>query len=239
MSIPAPLAAPSIGSLKETPFHAALKQLVSPAGSRFEVPVDGYVIDVVAPGLLIEVQTRSVGKLRPKLGALLPSHRLRLVIPLAQTKWIEKRGLEGRGSRRRSPKREKPLHVFSELVGIAAALTHPNLEIEVVMTDQLEVREHVPGKAWRRQGWVVTGRELIGVNERMLFEGPADLCELLPAFDEPFTTRELAERAVVPTRLAGQALYTLHLAGEIERVGKRGNAYLYRRERIADRTDRP
>lgn len=220
--------APTIGSLKETPFHAALKRLVSPPGSRFEVPVDGYVIDVVAPDLLIEVQTRSVGKLRPKLGALLPSHRVRLVIPLAECKWIEKRGPGGPGARRRSPKRERPLHVFGELVGIADALAHPNLEIETVMTDQLEVREHEPGKAWRRRGWVVKGRELIAVNERRLFKGPADLCELLPPFDEPFTSRELAERAAVPPRLAGQALYTLHRAGELERVGKRGNAYLYR-----------
>lgn len=223
-----PLASPTIGSLKETPFHAALKRLVSPPGSRFEVPVDGYVIDVVAPGLLIEVQTRSVGKLKPKLGALLPCHRLRLVMPLAQTKWIEKRGPEGRAARRRSPKREKPLHVFSELVGIADALSHPNLEIEVVMTDQLEVREHVPGKAWRRRGWVVTGRELIGVTERLLFQGPSALRGLLPTFGEPFTSRELAERAAVTPRLAGQVLYTLHRAGELQRVGKRGNAYLYR-----------
>lgn len=225
---PIPSAAPTIGSLKETPFHAALKQLVFPPGSRFEVPVDGYVIDVVAPGLLIEVQTRSVGRLRPKLGALLPCHRVRLVMPLAQAKWIEKRGPDGRGTRRRSPKRERPLHVFSELVGIADALAHPNLEIELVLTDQLEVREHVPGKAWRRRGWVVTGRELICVNERLLFRGPADLRGLLPTFEEPFTSRELAERAVVTPRLAGQALYTLHRAGELQRVGKRGNAYLYR-----------
>lgn len=205
-----------------------MKQLVSPAGSRFEVPVDGYVIDAVSRGLLIEIQTRSVGKLRPKLGALLPRHRVRLVIPLAANKWIEKRGKDGRGTRRRSPKREALLHVFGELVGIADALSHPNLEIEAVMTDQLEVREHVPGKAWRRRGWVVTGRELLSVNERVLFKEPADLCRVLPQMREPFTSRELAERAAVSHRLAGQALYTLHRAGELKRVGKSGNSYLYR-----------
>lgn len=228
MSSSLPLPTANIGSLKETPFHAALKELVSPAGSRFEVPVDGYVIDVVAPGLLIEVQTRSVGKLKPKLGALLPEHRVRLVIPLAENKWIERRGPGARGARRKSPKREDLFHLFGELVGIADALPHPNLEIEAVMTDQLELREHVPGKAWRRRGWVVTGRELIGVNRRVLFQRPADLCGLLPQLSEPFTSRELAERAAVTPRLAGQALYTLHRAGGLERVGKRGNAYLYR-----------
>lgn len=216
-----------IGSLKESPFHAALKELVAPAGSRFEVPVDGYVIDVVAPGVLIEVQTRSVGKLKPKLGALLPSHRVRLVIPLAENRWIERRGPEGRATRRRSPKHETPLHLFSELVGIADALSHPNLEIEAVMTDQVEIREYVAGRAWRRRGWVVTGRELLKVNARTLFHGPADLHRLLPALSEPFTSREFGERASVAPRLAGQALYTLHRCGALDRVGKRGNAYLY------------
>ena len=228
MSSPPPLPPVGIGSLKETPFHAALKQLVSPPGSRYEVAVDGYIIDVVAPGLLIEVQTRSVGKLRPKLGALLPDHRVRLVIPLAQNKWIERRGGAEVARRRRSPKRASLLHLFEELVGIADALAHPNLEIEAVMTDQLELREHVAGKAWRRRGWVVTGRELIGVNQRTLFRGPGDLRRLLPALAEPFTSRELAQAAGLTPRLAGQALYTLHRAEELERVGKRGNAYLYR-----------
>ena len=187
------------------------------------------MIDVVAPGLLIEVQTRSVGKMKTKLGALLPDHRLRLVIPLAENRWIERRYDSGERSRRRSPKHESYLHLFSELVSIADVLPHPNLEIETVMTDQLELREHVPGRAWRRRGWVVSSRELIGVNERRLFRDPADLGRLLPELPEPFTSREVAAASKVPARLAGQIVYTLQRAGELERVGKRGNAYLYRR----------
>lgn len=219
----------AIGSLRETPFHAALKRHVAPPGAAFEVGVGGYVIDVVAPGLLIEVQTRSVGKLKTKLAALLPEHRLRLVIPLAENRWIERCYQNGERTRRRSPKHAGYLHLFSELVGIADVLAHPNLEIETVMTDQLELREHVPGKAWRRRGWVVTGRELLQVNERRLFRDPAELGRLLPALPETFTSRELALAAKVPARLAGQTVYTLSRAGELERVGKAGNAYLYRR----------
>lgn len=218
----------AIGSLRETPFHAALKAHVAPVGSAFEVPVDGYIVDVVAPGLLIEVQTRSVGKLRPKLAVLLPCHRLRLVIPLAENRWIERRQPSGPITRRRSPKHAGLLHLFAELVGIADVLAHPNLEIEAVMTDQLEVREHVPGKAWRRRGWVVSGRELINVNDRRLFSGPAELAALLPTLPETFTSREVSVLAGVPPRLAGQVVYTLHRAGSLERVGKAGNAYLYR-----------
>lgn len=222
--------------MRETPFHAALKSLVAPPGSALEVAVDGYIVDVVAPGLLIEVQTRSVGKLKPKLAALLPRHRLRLVIPLAENRWIERRDGQG-AKRRRSPKHAGLLHLFAELVGIADVLTHPNLEIEAVLTDQLEVREHVAGKAWRRRGWVVTGRELLKVNRRHVFVGPLELRALLPPLTEPFSSRELGEGARIPPRLAGQVVYTLHRCGVLHRVGKRGNAYLYCREQEAASLD--
>src|SRR5690606_12724318 len=142
---------------------------------------------------------------------------------------IERRYENGKRTRRRSPKHANQLHLFSELVSIADVLPHPNLEIETLMTDQLELREHVPGKAWRRRGWVVSSRELIGVNDRRLFRGPADLGRLLPDLPEPFTSREVALAARVPARLAGQVVYTLQRAGELERVAKRSNAFLYRR----------
>lgn len=221
-----------IGSLRETPFHAALKQHVAPPGADFEVAVGGYVIDVVAADLLIEVQTRSVGKLKTKLGALLPEHRLRVVVPLAENRWIERCYESGERARRRSPKHATMLHAFAELVGIADVLAHPNLEVEVLLTDQLELRQHVPGKAWRRRGWVVTGRELIKVNRRRLFRDAAELGELLPALAEPFSSRDVASSADVPARLAGQIVYTLQRCGVLQRVGKAGNAYLYGRAAV-------
>src|SRR5690606_35845387 len=151
-----PSGVPGIGSLNETPLHAALKAFVAPHGSRFEAEVGGYVIDVVAPDLLIEIQTRSVGKMRTKLGALLPEHRVRLVLPVAGCRWIVKSFPDGSVTRRRSPKKAGMLDTFHELVSIPDLLAHPNLEVEVVLTEETETRSHVPGKAWRRRGWVTT-----------------------------------------------------------------------------------
>jgi hypothetical protein len=82
----------AIGALNETPLHLALKHAVAPPGSRFEVPVAGYVIDAVHDGLLIEVQTRHVGAMRRKLERLLPEHRVRLVLPVAIERWLVKLG---------------------------------------------------------------------------------------------------------------------------------------------------
>ena len=48
-----------IGLINEKPLHASLKQWYARPGDRFEVPVDGFVIDIVRDNLLIEIQTRN------------------------------------------------------------------------------------------------------------------------------------------------------------------------------------
>jgi len=218
-----------IGSLNETPLHAALKRRLAPPGSRFEVDVDGYVVDVVADDLLIEIQTRNVAGMRPKLAALLPNHRLRLVLPVAERKWIVRCFEDGSRTRRRSPKRGRAEDIFRELVSIPDLLSHPNFEVEVALTEQEELRRHQPGKAWRRKGWVVVGRELLAVGERRRLRRPSDLLTFLPdALPDPFGTAELAALGGLPRRTAQEAAYCLRALELIEPVGKRGNAVLYR-----------
>lgn len=218
-----------IGSLNETALHAALKTTVAPPGSRFEVDVDGYVVDVVVGELLIEIQTRSLGKLKPKLGALLPSHRIRLVVPIAERRYLVKLGDGATGSRRLSPKRGSLMSVFAELVAFPELLGHANLELELLLTDQVELRSLQPGKAWRRRGWVTVGRELLAVNSSTLLCKPHDLLALLPpGLPDLFSTADLAASARVPRRLAQQATYCLRRLGLLEAVGKSGNALLHR-----------
>ncbi len=229
MSEPTAGTANGIGSLNETALHAALKTTVAPPGSRFEVEVDGYFVDVVADDLLIEVQTRSLGKLKAKLGALLPSHRVRLVVPIAERRYLVKLQDGAAGNRRLSPKRGSPMSLFAELVAFPELLGHANLELELLLTDQVELRSLQPGKAWRRRGWVTVGRELLAVNSRTLLCRPYDLLALLPpGLPEVFTTAELAIAAQVSRRLAQQAAYCLRLLELLEAVGKSRNAVLYR-----------
>src|SRR3954449_12385398 len=72
-----------VGELREGALHAALKRRLAGPGDRLEVPVDGYVIDVVrGSGELVEVQTGSFSPLRAKLDALLDRHPMRIVHPV-------------------------------------------------------------------------------------------------------------------------------------------------------------
>src|SRR6185436_14499305 len=77
-----------IGLLNEKPLHASLKQWYAQPGDRFEVPVDGFVIDIVRDNVLLEIQTRHFGAIKSKLATLVSSHQVRLIYPIAQEKWI-------------------------------------------------------------------------------------------------------------------------------------------------------
>ena len=228
---------PTIGALNETPLHDALKRSVAPAGATFEVPVAGFIIDAVHDGLLIEVQTRGVGKLRRKLRRLLVDHLVRLVLPVTIEKWIVKLG--DQPTRRRSPKRGHPADVARELVGIPDLLEHPGLELELVLIQEEEWREHRTGVAWRRRGWVTVDRRLVAVLERRRWRGHAGLLALLPeALADPFGTAELAACSGMSRSTAQKLVYCLRLGACLDVVGKAGNAVQYAR-RPRGPADRP
>ncbi len=58
-----------IGLLNEKPLHASLKEWYAQPGDRFEQPVDGYVVDVVREGLLLEIQTANFSSIKTKMKA--------------------------------------------------------------------------------------------------------------------------------------------------------------------------
>lgn len=224
-------AVPHIGTLREKPLHASLKRWYALEGDLVEVPVDGFVIDLVRGDLLIEVQTRGFSSMKRKLVTLLGlGHRVRIVHPIPVDKWIVKVDADGTiQSRRRSPKHGAPTDVFAELVSFPDLLVDPHLEVEVLLTIEEEYRRHTPNRAWRRKGWTVVERRLIEVVDTLPLRHAADLTGLLPA-DLPgtFATADLAAKLGTPRRAAQQMAYCLRKVGAIDVVGKDGNAVEYR-----------
>lgn len=221
---------PNIGTLREKPLHASLKRWYAGPGDRFEVPVDGFVVDLVRDDLLIEVQTSGFSSMKRKVASLLESgHRIRIVHPIPVDKRIVKIDDEGSVlSSRRSPKHGQATDVFSELVSFPDLLAG-DLEIEVLLTIEDEYRRHEPGRAWRRKGWVVEERRLVDVVDSLLLESANDLAGLLPGgLPEPFTTADLAHDLGRPLRVAQQMAYCLRTTGVIVADGKIGSSVLYR-----------
>src|SRR5882724_10438139 len=216
-----------IGLLNEKPLHAALKLWYARAGDRFEVPVDGFVIDIVREDLLIEIQTRNFASINSKLIKLTRSHQVRLIYPIVQEKWIVRSVSANSGSvvRRKSPKRGRLEDLFWELVSIPQLLSNPNFSLEVLMIREEEVRRY---DRRRRKGWVLEGRRLLEVLDQHLFTKSEDWLAFIPTGLSSFTTSDLATGMDTKKELAQKLAYCLRHGRMIELIGMRGRANLYR-----------
>jgi hypothetical protein len=226
------LSAEGIHTYNENPLHASLKAWYAGQGAAFEVPVDGYIVDLVQDGVLVEIQTAHFGAMRRKIESLLPRHPVRLVHPIAEEKWIVRVGIDGEPlGRRKSPKRGRVDEVFRELVTFPKLLSHPNFTLDVVMIREEEVRrDRPPGKRRRRRqkGWVRDERRLIDVVGHRLFMTPGDFLSMIPgSVPETFTTADLAAAAKMPRWLAQKMAYCLREMEAIRAVGRCGSGVQY------------
>lgn len=219
-----------IGTLNEGALHAQLKAWYRRPGDLLEQPVDGYVIDLVRDDTLVEIQTGGLAPLRRKLGRLLESHPVRLVVRVPLTRRIVRLSAAGEVlSARRSPRKGRPEDVFARLVSMPGLLAHPRFELELLLTHEDEHRRHEPGRAFRRHGWVVAGRSLVSVERTLVLATPDDAAALLPGLPDTFDTADLAAAASCDRRLAQQMTYCLRAMGRLEVSGRRGRALLYAR----------
>ena len=230
---------PAIGTLNEGALHAQLKNWYQRPGDRIERVVDGFVVDLVRGGLLVEIQTGGFAPLRRKLELLTRQHRVRLVAPLPLVRRIIRLSDEGELlSVRRSPRRGRVEDIFNRLVSIPSLLCRSHFELEVLLTHQDELRVYRHGKAFRRHGWVVSGRRLVSVEQCLRITSPDDAARLLPpGLPVLFDTAQLAEAAAIERRTAQQMTYCLRALGILQTTGKRGNAIVHRRtDRVDPRT---
>jgi hypothetical protein len=217
-----------VGELREGALHAALKRLLARPGDRLEVPVEGYVIDVVrASGELVEVQTGSFSPLRAKLDALLDRHVMRIVHPVPARRRIVRVDSDGAVvSRRLSPLRPGASAVFDGRGSFPTQLSHPHLTIEVLLCAEDHVRAPAPRRG-RRFTRDPGERRLVEVLSSVELSAPEDAVALLPPLAAPFTTRDLAAAMDVPLGLAQRAAACLRALGLAEPAGRRDRAPLY------------
>lgn len=199
-------------------------------GDRLEVPIDGFVIDIVRGDLLVEIQTRNFSSIKKKLETLTKTHRVRLVHPMAKEKWVVRETLDGKSEigRRRSPKKRHFVDVFEELVRIPELLLNNNFELELLLTREEEIRQKDGRGSWKRRGWSIVDRRLIEVVDTRMLRTDTDYLGFLPTeLSTPFTTTELASTLGTTKNLARKVTYCLRKMKLISQIGKKGNAWLY------------
>jgi hypothetical protein len=203
--------------LNEGSLHAALKALYAEPGDEFEVPVEGFVVDIRRPGLLVEIQTSSFASMARKLDRLLDVHRMLLVHPIEVETLLQRPGSKAR----RSPKRGSVFRIFEELVSIPTLLDHPNLMLDVVLVSVTKVQRADARVRRGRGGFRTIDRQLREVLEIRRFAGTDDLAELLPAsLPSEFTTADIATRAHVSRDVAQRMAFCFRALDVITEVGR-------------------
>jgi hypothetical protein len=212
--------------LNEGSLHAALKMRYARAGDEFEVPLEGFVIDIRRPGLLVEIQTSSFRSMGNKFDRLLAEHQILLVHPIAIETYLQRPGKKTR----KSPKRGSLYDIFEELVSIPTLLDHPNLMLEVAMVSVTQIQEPAPRARRGRGGFRTLDRQLREVLEVRRFNSIDDLGELLPADLPPeFTTADIAAAAEVSRDVAQRMAFCFRALEIINRVGRSKDGIHYAR----------
>lgn len=211
--------------------HTQLKSHYVVAEDRHEVVVDKYRIDAIDKrGRLIEIQCASLAAIRDKIRCLVESHQVIVVKPLAARKRITTLNRHGGEivSSRYSPARQTLPQLFKELVHFGI-FPHPRLRLDVVMTEQEEIRIPPTSRSSWRKKYSVAERNLVEVQTKIQLKTAADLWKSLdvPLIGE-FTTADLAKSSGMPIWLAQKAAFCFRRMEFFNVSGKQGNAITYR-----------
>ena len=220
-----------IGMQSEKTLHAVLKNYVDDDQDHQEIPVDNFIADIYHDGHITEIQTAKMGAMRAKLSCFLPQYPVRIVYPIPAQKWVVWVDPEtGRTIKRnRSPLRGSFFHAFRELYRIRSFLRDPNLSLELLLIDMDEYRLLDGWSRDKKRGSHRYDRIPLRLQDRMLLTCPQDYMQFVPEdLPEPFTSAQFA--GAVGFRKDGFSTVLLLLTemGAVERIGKKGNSYLYR-----------
>jgi hypothetical protein len=178
---------------------------------------------------MLEVQTGSFGPLKKKIPELLLQGPVRIIHPIIVRKTLETWDDKGAFHRRRkSPRKGTPWDLFNALIYAPELPLLPGLSLELALVDVLEKRILDGKGSWRRKGASIADKSITEYHETMVFNAPRDYRRFLPfKKKEPFTVKNLAEKAGIAPDIARKTLYVLTRIGLAERAGKKGNAWVY------------
>lgn len=219
-----------IGTLQEKMLHGAIKYTLEPNDTYHEVPINGFVADVVAENSIWEVQTGSFTGLAKKLPHFLQQGKVTVIYPVARQKWLswlddETGEVTGR---RKSPKTGNPWEIFYELGRIKPFLKHPNLYFQIWLIDMEEYRRLNGWSKDKKKGATRYERRPLALGEVVSFHTPAEYLQLIPGgLPCPFTRKDFAKRAKASSVLTYRALNILEHMGVVSCIGKKGRSFLY------------
>jgi hypothetical protein len=222
------------GELRERTLHKQLKALYRPDDGQAEWPVAGSIADLWSPTAgVIEIQTRTLAKLRSKIADYLDAGlTVTVVHPLALCRIIVTWNADRTAilSRRKSPKVERVETSFREIGALAQFLLHPRFRLVAALVKETEHRCTDGKGSWRRQGKSTVDRVLDGQEGEKIFCRREDYEALVPpSWTEPGTVKDFALALRLTSNQAQAMVSCLKKLGILEVCGKQGRASLLRR----------
>ena len=216
-----------IGSLNEHTLHLALKKYIEPDPAFHEVDCGSFVADIKRGSCICEIETTSFTRMKKKLDYLLNENEVTVVYPISVKKWIiavdPKTGETSK--KRLSPLKGRACDVCPELFKIKEYIGHPNFVLKLVFIEELNYKR----RRGRRSLVSEERVPLTFVSERdfVLKSDYSALADVIP--DGEFTSNEFGKANKIHSGMAWYLLQILMSASVIEKVGKQGNAFIYKR----------
>lgn len=229
--------AKSIGTMGEKTLHAVLKWYYEPDGSRHEIAVGNHIADIVGESGVIEIQTRGLSRLKPKLTELLALCRVTVVHPvLVSKRLISVDASTGEIiSDRLSPKHGSLYSDMREMYALREWLLHPRftLKLPLLAADEIRqfgVKTNRRKKQRTRRGEYVSDIVPTEILDEITLAEPEDYRILLPeGLPESFTAEDFAQAASTDTVNARMAINLLVHVGLVEQAGTQGRRKIFRR----------
>ena len=217
-----------IGTLSEKSVHSVLKYYFAPDEKYHEQKIGTFVADICIDGEIYEIQTKQFYLMKRKLDYFLKEHEVTIVYPVSLENTIHWVGDDKITTSRKTRKKGMPYLFYHELYGIKDFLHHPNLHFIVAIMSTEEYRlldGYGPQKKIRA---TKTDKAPIKLLDLISIHNPEDYEQLIPeGLPEEFTS-DIFGKGGIGRSLAGTALNILYEMEVVERIGKNGNAYVYK-----------
>ena len=221
----------NIGIRQEHTLHRVMKFYLSPSLENHEIKVGSRFADVMIGQTIYEVQTKSFNLLKDKLAFFLKDYEVILVHPMAESTYYYLSNEYGEIIKeRKSPRHLKFFYCMRELYRIKEYLKDEHLKLRIIMMDMEELRIEKEKTSFMSKGYERENQIPKQIKRIYEINDYHDFLPILFEYDLPevFTLKEFKKIMHLDERTASITLYLYCYLSLMERIGKRGNSYLYK-----------
>ncbi len=224
-----------IGTLGEKRMHAIIKRYLSEDHIYHEVGVldTGYVSDVRIGNDVYEVQTGAFYPMKKKIAHYIENTdcTVTVVHPISVTRWVT--WVDAKTGevtpRKKSPKRERAIHLLPELYCLLPYLGNERLRFRLLMVEEEDFRTLSGRKDNRKRGARLYERMPLALLGEVEFSSPDDFSVFLPNdLPSPFTVKDFSQKTGLRGRDAYSAVHVLEKLGRITKTEPIGRAMAFK-----------